>query len=261
MINTRSHAYNGNDLFKISTKPAVIGNPAWADLVIQGQNASQRAHHGPGIYACFFENQLIYIGKFLGKKLSPFSGSVLSMRWEKHVGSMTLRAQKLSFSKKAFWNICNRPSQSGPVQDIRAANPRTVIRDRGIMSNYKRVLFAETHWHLFNAPAALPLELFDFLFVAVVDDPVSLGLSTLQIRKIVSDVESSLVQVMRPCCNACIPDVFGTTIWSLAAVKGKNRISIAEYTLPIIRYRRGPIEVSRPCCRCRDDAERRGRGR
>jgi len=187
------------DLFKIDHIQSLPGMPVWANLRFRKKKFNRSNFSGPGIYAILFNKQLIYIGKFLGKKTDPRGGDIRDARWDKHLGSMTLRSRNISFSKKSLDRVLqsNAPHLVG---DLRQSNQQALLRDRGCLSTFNRFAFGSHHWDQFQNLDESHLKLFQFLYVRV----STFTSDTTETRKLVSDAEDQLVKLFNPYCNAVV---------------------------------------------------------
>jgi hypothetical protein len=198
-MNLMTSNFIADDLFKISYVKPIHGMPLWANLMFSKTNNNRAEFSGPGIYAILFRDQLIYVGKFLGKKTNPWSGDIRDTRWDKHLGSMTLRSRNISFSKKSLDRILEG-NKSYLLDDIHKSNPQALLRDRGCLSTFNRFSFGSRHWNLFLNFDESHLKLFQFLYVRV----STCTLDTHEIRKLVSEAEDQIVKILNPYCNASI---------------------------------------------------------
>lgn len=192
--------YTADKLFEIHESDEILGTPKWMNLIFRQKGVRGKEFGGAGIYACFYNSELIYIGKFLGKKSSMFLGDVASMRWVKHTASFTLRGRKQSFSRKSVKKIAES-EDFFPKEDIIGADSVAMTRDRGVVSTYNRYLFAAQNWNNFQKMTSRELEDFSFLYVRVHD--IYSGTDE-TLRKLISRTEDNLVSKFRPRCNAVI---------------------------------------------------------
>ncbi len=197
--NIETQTFIADDLFNIGHVQSIPGMPTWANLRFTKKKIKPLNFSGSGIYAVFFDKYLIYVGKFLGKKNNPFGGDIRDARWDKHLGSMTLRSRNTSFSKKSLGRILH---SDGPhlVGDLRIADQDTLLRDRGCLSTFNKFSFGSRYWNLFQNLDESHLKRFQFLYVRVSAFTVDTG----EIRKFVSDAESQIVKLLNPCCNAVV---------------------------------------------------------
>ena len=169
---------------------------------------------GPGIYAVCYDQQLIYIGKYLGQKKNPFAGNIARLRWVQHLGSMTMRDRRVSLSRRSL-SVLLDPDfshrQNALIDSLAQAfeNDRAsgstkpfLQRDRGCLSTVNRVLFALEHWALFSQAGGPALGGFSFHYYRV--ERPSSELPTESLRTQISILEDRLVEAFRPACNAII---------------------------------------------------------
>ena len=128
---------------------ADIGMPEWANLVGRPalgcpKNGGELLGGG-GIYACFWDGELIYIGSFIGPE-GNLSGEHVAQRIYKHVIGFTLRAQQLGFEKGPLRSII--ANLDSPIASDLAAARRINARLEGgaIKASYNKARFAARHW-------------------------------------------------------------------------------------------------------------------
>lgn len=175
--------------------------PKWANLVSSkrsGQWDTELA--GGGIYACFWEGFLIYIGSFVGPQANPFGGHVAA-RINKHVLGFTLRAQKLFFSSRELSSICAELDH--PIAyDLKTARKLCDRLERGnIMATFNKARFAKTHWEdLRDAKPEGLLAGFSFAYRRIKPPPGPMPKSTVQSLWL-KPIEKRLIQKFQPICN------------------------------------------------------------
>jgi hypothetical protein len=201
----KKHLFQGDELFDIvDHNEAWPGNPAWANLCFRQRKIDPENLRGPGVYGIFFNNQLVYLGKFLGHLASPFSQNIGRARWDKHLGTMTLRGRQVSWPGQTLDRIVRDFPLAPPVQDMRVAVRDTLCRDRGMQSSYNRFRFGNEHWAQFSSLDTADLSCFSFLYIQVQNTPLAVTLGTGGIRAAVSGAEDILVSMLRPRCNGRI---------------------------------------------------------
>ncbi|TMM44985.1 hypothetical protein [Qipengyuania marisflavi] len=180
------------------------GMPSWANLKSRIKRAPEMV--GAGIYACFWDRELIYIGLHVGPEANPFGVSV-SDRLHKHILGFTLRAHNLSFSNSGLKSILaelNDPSgvRSSIATDLAGLDPAIVTRDKGLSSTFNKARFAARHWEeLANAPAAEIMDRFEAGFSSV-DCRFFRDMSKGEINLLISrEFEKPTIHEFEPCCN------------------------------------------------------------
>ena len=152
---------------------------------------------GAGLYACFFGERLIYIGKYLGKRQDWQQGNVIEMRWIKHVGTFTMRARNLGFSAVAYDAITEHCAQQGTavpeaIRDaFRQADCNVLQRETGCMTTYRRFLVA-SRIHAEKDGLASPTD-FSFLYTRM-----EASSRIPQLRERVSAAEVEIFQKIHP---------------------------------------------------------------
>lgn len=169
---------------------------------------------GPGIYAICYDQQLIYIGKYLGLKENAFAGNVARLRWVQHLGSMTMRDRRVSLSKRSLDVLLdpNFAHRRHPLigslvhafdhERVSGSTKPFLQRDRGCLSTINRILFAIEHWPLFSQALGPALGGFSFHYFQV-EKPCS-EIPVKELRSLISALEDRLVEAFRPRCNAVI---------------------------------------------------------
>jgi len=192
--------YAASELFEVQQSVPWAGNLASADLLIRSIQIGKEHRSGPGIYACFFDGALIYIGKFLGVEGRPFGGNVQRARWDKHIGTFTMGGRNVSIRP----GVRDRAIRelSGPLVDqIRQADPDILALDRGMVAGFGRIRFAAHHWAAFSQRPIPALGRFLFMYVRVLPSTELLAADPTTIRTAISAAEGELIKALRPVCN------------------------------------------------------------
>ena len=191
---------NLSDICALSVAQAAPGMPEWANLVMRNMAKPDAELGGGGIYACFWDEVLIYIGSFVGPK-GKLSSRHVADRVNKHVIGLTLRARALGFEPAPLKEIIKLPHQiARDIAVARRVNDR--LEGGSIKATYNKVTFAALHWDLLRTatPETL-LKHFSFAYrrLALPDD-------MLVEKSIVKDLwikpmERRLVERFKPICN------------------------------------------------------------
>ena len=206
MIATSTTTFSAQKLFDLETLNSIPGNPDWTNLIFRRRKVEEGDFRGPGIYACFFQDKLIYIGKFLGKRHAPYEGDITRARWDKHLATLTLRGRSLSFSKRTFDHIFSLPQDARPT-GLEASSRESLTRDRGALSTFNRFKFSQANWTSFLALDTAALDKFKFVYVRLHTNARVNELHGFEgVRRAISATEALLVDQLQPCCNACIPN-------------------------------------------------------
>jgi hypothetical protein len=186
------HSYSSDELFLLGERDPWGKNPWWANQTFK-KNITEIP--GPGIYAVFYQENLIYIGKFLGTKVSPFNGDIVGTRWDKHIGSFTMRGYQVSVRNRTLIRTLTLPRCA--ISDGLRCAKQDMILDRGMVAGFNRVKFAIKHWDKFCRLSQEMLSSFVFYYLKIGEmetDPTNL-------RKRISLSETALIECFRPCCN------------------------------------------------------------
>ena len=187
----------------LSLSVADDGMPDWANLVgkpvlINPSNGRDLA--GGGVYACFWDGILIYIGSFVGPKGDPLGGHVAE-RIYKHAIGFTLRARQLGFSKRPLRSIMTNLDHpiARELQGKRKASDR--LEQGSIKATYNKARFAARHWEdLRNASPKMLSERFTFVYrrIAPAFSPHDKQLVK---ERWIKPIERRLVRRFEPICN------------------------------------------------------------
>lgn len=192
-----------SDICTLSLDTADDGMPEWANLV-GGKIVTSSASGdlaGGGVYACFWDEVLIYIGSFVGPKRDPFGGHVAD-RIYKHVMGLTLRAKALGFSGRPLQSIIENLDHR-IARDLEAARKISDRLEHGsIKATFNKARFAKLHWEdLCQATTANLFTRFSFAYcrleIAGVPVPGKGAIKELWIKPI----EQSLIERFQPICN------------------------------------------------------------
>jgi hypothetical protein len=193
--------YSWQNLFDLVEKAPWPGNPTPFNSVIRLKSVDDApTFAGPGIYALFFDEGLIYIGKYRGKKNNPFSGDVTRFRWDKHLGTLTMRGRNVSLPPTVLERVL--ATFSGDLIDkLSSGTSETIGRDRGMVAGFKRVRFAHENWEAFSRLNNEVLARFTAVYVRVLPTSEMQVRDTDEIRTAVSAAEAELIKEFLPICN------------------------------------------------------------
>jgi len=197
-------SFTFDQIIDFRESPSIPGNPEWMNIRFKRRLKLDNSQFtGLGVYAGFFDNQLIYIGKFLGQKTNPFAGNVIDARWTKHVGTLTLRGRNLSYSTRALDEIYQL-SLPEALLGFLQADRQLLSRDRGMSSTLNRFQFGAENWEIFKTLEMKTLKRFHFIYVRLTKGEHFDDICHDTLRRIVSEVEDHQVATLRPRCNAVI---------------------------------------------------------
>ena len=121
---------------------------------------------GPGIYLIEFKDKIIYIGKF-----KPFKkGDVISIRWKKHIETITNRGihvggfEKVDAKKTKQKKIDILKNILGSKFDLLNIVPEGRRRDTGTVTSVNRLNFAKNNWTDFKILNEAILNNFSFYY-------------------------------------------------------------------------------------------------
>lgn len=157
---------------------------------------------GAGLYAVMFvphhdaEAELVYVGKYLGRRDDPSGGNVVESRWWTHAASLTMRGHRISVNRAT---IAALPAVLPPGHPFTAlaGNP-ALLKDRGCQAGLHRVMFAAEQpdfMQLEHCAATRARMRFAYLRIA------DIGSNIVQVRRQVSEAEGRVIAALRPRCN------------------------------------------------------------
>ena len=198
MFSKKLVVLSGDQLVTLQKSIPIHGNPAIFDTIF----APKRKIKNPGVYAVFFDDQLLYIGKYQGKKIDPFAGDVVRERWAKHLATMTCRGKSLSMAKQTLRSsraIIQEHSYDTPLADALSTCDQAVTEtDRGCVTVLPRVRFALERSDAFSEALPSSLGRFHFVYLTV---PSSTDEGAREIRNRISEIEDQLITYLQPILN------------------------------------------------------------
>lgn len=159
---------------------------------------------GAGLYAVLFvprhdaAAELVYVGKFLGRRNDPSGGNVVSSRWWTHAASMTMRGHRVSLNRATREAIAQALPSGHPF--IALGDVPALQKDRGCQAGMNRVLFAAEHSADFLQleHCAATRARMRFAYLRIGDPGGDIG----QIRRKIGDAERRIIEALRPRCNS-----------------------------------------------------------
>lgn len=188
--------YRASEVMTMQPRGSMPGSLPFADCAFRATQSGSN-FVGAGLYACFFRNKLIYIGKYLGIRGEWRKGNVIVMRWVKHIGTFTMRDRHLGFSDAAYDAIVAyyQKSQAETDNAIRkgflSADRAVLVRETGCMTTFRRFLVASRiHSEICGETS---LQDFGFLY-----SRVAASGTTPEMRERVSSAEAKLLRWIHP---------------------------------------------------------------
>jgi hypothetical protein len=222
--------YQADEVCRLVKDEARPSMPIWANLKggrIRGIMKKHPELQGAGVYACFWDGKLIYIGSYVGPEANPFAGSVVD-RIYKHAIGLTVRAKDLFFGQKAFKDILGQLDKSPIGQDLAQADPSACV-EGSIMSTYRKAVFASAQWaELCDMEPSELLRRFSFTY-ARLDPALYAGVSKKRLKQQIAEgVEKSLIRHFRPACNSAYNIAGASVEADFDDVSAKFRELLAE---------------------------------
>jgi hypothetical protein len=134
------------------------------------------AFNGPGIYAIYYMEELIYIGSYKSKQ-----HKLIPDRWIRHISTLTCRGFNVGYTNKNLEII----PESYRTAFEKERNYR--LRDTGVVTTPRRIEFAHAN-ELVNLNIPLLLSRFTFHYAKI---PIML----------IKPLEKHLIQHFQPCAN------------------------------------------------------------
>lgn len=163
------------------------------------------AYMGIGLYALCFDEELIYIGSFLGsRKPLGNSGDVVTARWWTHLGSITARSYDFFLARRNFEAIRDRLAEGSELRNglLGAADIELLFRPRGNLCPFRRLLFADARRDVFLDPDCRPEEVLKrFSFTYIRCDALAEEIEVKDGMKHIEEAEKLLIRKYAPACN------------------------------------------------------------
>lgn len=194
--------FSFDDLFDLQPAPRRV--LPFLDLRFRPRRQVDTAlFRGAGLYAVLFAPrhdaaaELVYVGKYLGRRNDPSGGNVILSRWWTHAASLTMRGHRVSLNRATLDAL---PAALPPGHPFAAlAGVPALLKDRGCQAGLNRVMFAAEHvidfMQLEHCAATRARMRFAYLRIA---DP---GGDGGQLRRRISEAEGRVIAALRPRCN------------------------------------------------------------
>ena len=225
IFNINENIYIGADLIDLNEVLPISGNIDSLNLLF---NPKTQKISEPGIYAIFFEDLLLYIGKYQGKSKDPFGGCVNRNRWCKHLATITLRGKKVSCKRATLTRIKSDKNFKNKFYEIFGEFDENVfIGDRGCITVEPRIKFALDKWSIFEKLTSHDLSRFKFHYISLQHDK---EIDTEKYRKAISDLEEKFIGYFHPLLNVKGKDSSKTKIVDIDKYRDflKSNLSLSE---------------------------------
>jgi hypothetical protein len=201
------------------------------------KDTKKESYEGAGIYAISFDNELIYIGSYLGKKpdkkskrIAYPSGDVVKDRWWKHIETVTARGHKVH---TAEINLNTLQTELGVehvmVDGFKRGEPSVLHKPAGADAALRRLRFAAKNSSLFfsiNSSPADVLKHFNFVYVKF--DEISINTDGEKFKNKINTTEKKLIKQLAPLCNTLhVPKGKGAT---MITIQDATKLIEAELT-------------------------------
>ena len=197
--------YSANQVMQVNKRVALLGGLPFCKYSFSSLISKKERIGGAGLYACFHKEKLIYIGKYRGTEKDWRLGDIVSLRWIKHIGTFTMQARNLGFSKRALsqiqaavsqTNSCELHVPEGIVNGFETANSNVLQRNAGCMTTFQRFKVAVDVWNQAEDLCEPNLNDFKFVYARIEGD-----FSTPEARELVSAAETHALDNVHPLGN------------------------------------------------------------
>lgn len=204
-------------------------------LVLAGFEPS--AFAGSGLYALSYDGFLIYIGSYLGAGSGGafFTGNVLNSRVWAHMGSITLRGERVHMSRRQLNKLVQQLGHEHPVvQQLTNVEDQNILhKDAGCLSPFRRMQFAAENWDAFSCSDPLNiLEKFEFIYVRLTELP--LNMAPFQLKTELLATEKKLIKQFAPLCNTThVPKGAQAVLASQSDISKVLQAAVQNISMPV----------------------------
>ena len=198
----------GNEFCDFEKVDAIPGMPSISNFKF-GTKRKVDPITGSGIYSIYYDSILLYVGEYNGKTKKglkdPFSGSVTD-RWYKHIALLTGRSNRIYFNKTNLDKI--KKMENCELKNlILEGDPKVLVppKERGHNYHFNKFKFSAENWDDFKNFDAETLKRFTFCYRQYIPSDFDTS-DLIAIRKIVGRVETTIINKLRPRCNAYVTD-------------------------------------------------------
>jgi hypothetical protein len=200
--------YRGGELFDIAeVKPRTPRGgaermPGIFNLKFRYNGRDTKELAGGGIYAVYYQDELLYVGLFTGCDGVPFISNVASQRFYKHLESLTMRGRTIGFSPGNYDKAIALDRPNCPLIGILRGT--RVPRDNGAVKTYPcKVEFASNNWDAFRRIERdeSVLDSFTFVYGRIGVEHFNRDISYQKVKNYLNVIEDDLILRHRPCCN------------------------------------------------------------
>jgi hypothetical protein len=211
----------------------------------------RRRHSGPGVYGCFWDRELFYIGTYAGKDADLNTGNVARERWCKHIEGMTFRSRRLGIAPSQLrligehcWSPLAKLLGQGNYMNL------TKKGGNGNQVQYNKFLFADRHWKDFSVLAQSMMERFDFVYVRPNLNNVFVNMTKEDIDPHLRAVETCAVKQLAPPCNSatkvCLHDVDRSIKQATNIIEKSMLKQINGFLSDCVKYKLAPRSRHQP---------------
>lgn len=204
--------FNANDVLSVMQMPQGRAGVQFLNWKITAKPLKKRVITSPeitagaGLYGLCFDDQLIYVGSYLGniKSGANFSGDVVSARWWTHIGAITARGNCLHIAPSSLNALRKKLGLDHEmVTGFLAASDLSLLhKDSGNLGPLRRLFFAALHHDVFLPHDADPVDVLSrFTFMYVRYDSMPKEMNTQSLKSRIEEAEKALIKKLAPICN------------------------------------------------------------
>lgn len=196
-----------SDILKLAEVTPRKGKPEWANIKSRKLPGRPQDLAGGGVYACFWKNKLIYVGKFVHKDGEPLGGHVYD-RIGKHAAGFLQRDHRLFFYPAPFDAVL---SMEGEIAvGLRLADRNAMVDTgepgqtggKGVCSTKNKVRWAQGDWDFIKSASPSDIvEHFTFGYRRVAPPAGTNTRSKEFVDKWVGNIEKNIIYDLNPPCN------------------------------------------------------------
>jgi hypothetical protein len=204
----RTVVHRGGDLFDVAVveprrpRDGAERMPDIFNLQFRYNGRDAEVLAGGGVYAVYYQGELLYIGLFTGDRRVPFASNVASQRFYKHLEALTLRGRAIGFTPGNYDEAIALDRPDCPLIGILRAT--LVPRGNGAVKTYpSKVKFASDNWDAFSRIERdrSVLDGFTFVYGRIGAEQFSPDISYREVKKYVNVIEDDLIRQHTPRCN------------------------------------------------------------
>jgi len=189
----KEYKLTGNEFCDFKEVVPFPGMPSISNLNFFEIKTDFNSLTGNGVYMCYYDSMLLYVGIYVGKK------TVIKERWLNHIGLLTGRAKTIGFNKKNFNKI--KKMEDCEFRRLILLSKEEVLRiQRGLDYHFHKFKFSAEKWDDFKNLDVETLKRFSFCYIQYNRSDFGTANDN-AIKKIVEKVEDNIITKLQPRCN------------------------------------------------------------